>query len=550
MGEDVKNKTMGVMRFLRKREKKSEVRKLSVSTKKIIYILLYIWPAVLYFSYFPVMHLGADATMNFEFSLPLIYLVVFDIFMVILLSREKRWGEAPKLLKWVVLPVWLTVTVFWSLNFTRGILTAGIVWLMVIAGYGMWACREVFSDSRFRKWWLRVFFASAIVAVIWCAVQCAMDLSGLTQEVTLMCDGCKYEMFGFPHPNGMAIEPQFMGNLLLAPAIVAGYMWTKEHKWGMGAVVLVLSVGIFLTFSRGAIYAYVIAMIIMVAVTGAKYGWWKRGAMVMGVVALAFVLTLCAQGAMAEVSQTDDTFITGVNKVINHLTLGVIGGDGRVRESGDNGDGKMVGTEFTIEENVDNGAGADVVDLDETVDGGVELKTVDEEADLDKKKDLGEGEAGMKAMDDNLVDEVGIDGKKEAVFQGYVAESTDTRVRLTNAAFTIWRRDFATVMAGVGLGGAGRALYNNGLSPAPKEIVQNEYASLLLETGLIGAILFIYTVGLAVKVLWRKAGVVVVVIGAYLITLMFFSGVANAMHIYLLPVMLGLIFSFSLKNKR
>jgi hypothetical protein len=187
------------------------------------------------------------------------------------------------------------------------------------------------------------------------------------------------------------------------------------------------------------------------------------------------------QGVMAQASPTNDTYTDGVAKVINQLSLGIID----IRESK---------SEILPEE-----ANTST------------LETVDEEA----KED-------------------------EAVFDGYVEESTDTRVRLTDAALTVWRKDFKTIMFGVGLGGAGQALYVNGLSPAPKEIVQNQYASLLLETGLVGAVLMVMTLVLIVRAVYKNPAreVIWTLMVAYGITVCFFAGLPNALHIYLLPAIL------------
>lgn len=458
----------------------SKVLENTVRKDKILRGFLYVLPVVLYFSYWPVIKLGANETMNFELSLPLIFLVIFDIFVAVRLTQRRAWGGILHKWKWCLLPIWLTMTAFWSLNFTRGVLTAGIIWLIYFAGYGLWEMREVWTDEKFRRSWWKVFFGAAIMVVVWCVVQCALDLAGVAQEATLMCDGCRYVMFGFPHPNGLAIEPQFMGNLLLAPAIMAGYFWIKRRTWGNGVIFLILAMGVFLTFSRGAIFAFGIGMIAMVVWLGVKEKKWKQGLMAVGIMAVAFLVTLCGQGWMAQMSRTDDTFQTGVAKVINHLSLGVI--------------------EIPVEKPVE------------------------------------ESEVGNEVISGEVV----ANDDEAAVFDGYVAESTETRVRLTDAAVTIWRNNPMTVMTGVGLGGAGQALYDNGLSPAPKEIVQNEYASLLLETGVVGIILLLYTVYLIVKSLWGERGAVIVVLISYGVTLMFFSGVANALHIYILPVILAL----------
>ena len=56
---------------------------------KIFKWLVCILPGVLFFSYQPLMRLGANESMNFEISLPLIWLVVFDVVAVWLMGRRK-----------------------------------------------------------------------------------------------------------------------------------------------------------------------------------------------------------------------------------------------------------------------------------------------------------------------------------------------------------------------------------------------------------------------------------------------------------------------------
>ena len=45
--------------------------------KKFAKILLYAMPAVLFFSYYPVVKIGASDSMNFELSLPIIWIALF-----------------------------------------------------------------------------------------------------------------------------------------------------------------------------------------------------------------------------------------------------------------------------------------------------------------------------------------------------------------------------------------------------------------------------------------------------------------------------------------
>jgi O-antigen ligase len=390
-------------------------------------------------------------------------------------------------------------------------------------------------------------------------------------------------MFGFPHPNGFAIEPQFMGNLLLAPGLFSAWLLIKkqigkksslERSRGVVSTTVksdsaryfstesssvavsktttglrflcsdflpvcffIIVVTLFLTFSRGAIYAFVVGMMFLTGFEIARVKKKERGrafrrfGVVWGVVIGAFVVSLGVQGLMAEVSPTTDTFATGVSKVINHLSLGVIDFGGGEKEDLKARSKEVV--EKPVEKSEEDLGGAGENEL---------MKTFD----ADLKGDVGGGsdEDDMKG---------GSNGEKEeAVFDGYVAESTDTRVRLTGAALTVWRQNPKNLIIGVGIGGAGQALYNNGLSPAPREIVQNEYASLLLEIGVIGVLFVILVIVLCVRAILKNtmAGVIMALMVSYGVSLMFFSGLPNALHIYLMPVGLMAIFGKVVKCDR
>ena len=498
--------------------------------KKIYKSLLYILPLVLCFSYFPVISLGDNETMNFELSLPLLWLVVFDVLAVVMICQKYRAEIFSKVfgsILWWLFPIFVTLSVIWSLNVTRGILTVGVMWLLFFAVIAFYELRENL-DERFWKVFWRWFFGSVLFVCVWCVVQCILDAAGVSQDVTLLCDGCVYKMFGFPHPNGFSIEPQFMGNLLLAPIMVVAAIFCQSsgrvrpaHRHGRPALLLALprsgfpqirqktsglllfvfTSTLFLTFSRGAIYACVVGLSFLWCFSYFKARKAERKRVCfsilksLGMFVVAFLFTLNLQGIFAAVSPTSDGYFDGVAKVVNHLSLGIIDIKGEKE-------------------------GVASEDVGEPVENHVE----------------------------NLEENKGELVKTEPLFDGYVAESTDTRVRLSKAALDIWKKDFKTMAIGVGIGGAGQALYNNGLSPAPKEIVQNEYASLLLETGLIGVSLFVLMLALAVRMTLKKCevcGMVLALLVAYGVSFVFFSGLPNALHIVLLP---GLIYNLRFRR--
>lgn len=459
---------------------------------RVVRVLIYILPAVLFFSYYPVIALGASETMNFELSLPLLWLVVFDGCFAAWIVMRKRFSEVLRDVKrggmWLVFPVFVTLTTIWSENVVRGVMTCGILWLLVFAIYGIFKMKEDFYDERvFYYVFLKMFFASSLVICGWCVAQCVMDTLGVPRDYTLMCRGCVTQMFGFPHPNGFAIEPQFMGNLLLAPAIVAAWLIiTGKHnsknseRKSLLLCFFIITATLFLTFSRGAIYAFVVGMMFM---SGFLLVWekWKivkRLGVVWGMMILSFLFTLNLQGILAQVGPTNDTHGTGVAKVLNHLSLGVI--DVRSDE------------EEVVENIVEN---------------------------------FEEGNVG------------------DAVFDGYVEESTGIRMELTKNAVAVWTQDARTVLFGVGIGGAGQAMYDMGLTGSPKEIIQNEYASLLAETGLVGVICFVWLVVMVVREFMKSqmSGMLFSLLVAYAVSLLFFSGLANALQIYLMPAVLYIV---------
>ncbi len=585
--------------------------------------LVYVLPLALMFSYYPIITLGKNETMNLELSVPLVWLVVFDILAVCLMAKRRVlfavFNERGRWL-WLLFPAFLTISVIWSLNILRGILVVGILWLIYVAVYGFFNLWDLFNTENFRKKFWRAFFGATILVCLWCVLQCILDLAGVSREGSLMCAGCVYRMFGFSHPNGFAIEPQFMGNLLLAPAIVVIYEIVindnsvfggldaclfgspaasannnksnlkqessrgrifhngsggSAPKTGFRAravtvvkntsgsdslrfkllLLFIITATLFLTFSRGAIYAFVVAMVFLLMWVGVQRKSWRGVGKVVSTVVMAFLFTLNVQGIMAAVSPTNDTYQSGVAKVLNHLSLGII--DVREKKVEKDENGQVDEAEM----NGDDESGAEAEKNDETKkaeESGTETNEHKKlEAEVDERAWL------IKKREEN-----------SAVFDGYVEGSTDTRIRLSNAAGEVWAKNPTTVWFGVGIGGAGEALYQNGLSPAPKEIIQNEYMSLLLETGLVGILLFVLTLGLILRVAVKgvkissakeiktakvkiattkttmlkseTAPIVLTMMVAYGITLMFFSGLPNALHIYLLT---GLVFVMGLRKK-
>ena len=205
---------------------------------------------------------------------------------------------------------------------------------------------------------------------------------------------------------------------------------------------------------------------------------WKKLVAVWSAIILSFVVVLNVQGVMAEVGPTNDTYQSAVAKVLNHLSLGII--DFREKKT-------------------------------EAVDAGPVVASVGD---------------------------VGVAVRQDAIFDGYVEESTNVRAQMTHNALVVWGSSFKNMMVGVGLGGAGRAMQEAGVIDNADEIVQNQYVSLLLETGVVGVGLVVLLLVLVVRLVVRMPvnSLLLALMVAYGVSLCFFAGLPNALHIYLMPV--------------
>ncbi len=599
---------------------------------KFLWGLLYLLPAVLFFSYYPIISLGANSSMNFELSLPLIWLVLFDLvaFASLLTLRKitKPLKTAPissklhqtcflnfpgisdrRIFLFSLFPFYLTLSIFWSKNPLRGLLTAGIAWLLFFAVFAILFILPLLkSPKNLKSHLLASLFLSTAAVCIFCFIQSILDVCGFPRSETLLCAGCTYRSFGFPHPSGFAIEPQFMGNLLLAPTLTALYLLVFRPKEPtlpktakssnavktltpaenrqieptsrplqspklLALAAALFSTTLFFTFSRGAIYAYAVALLVLFVFDLIKKSF--RPSLIL-IPVLTFLLSLGLQGAFAHFGPTSETFSSAVTKSIHQLSLGLI--DLRsLAKSTKTPEASQRPTTQSPPETSETPQPPESPIPDNIIDN------------LDH--DLDKLEPDLKNLDetvDKTIDDLIHDADKgTAYFDGYVAESTNIRLNLNATALATALENPTTLIFGAGLGGAGVAMYEAFPDKvgSPKEIVQNETFSLLLETGLIGLFLVHFMLILAFLApllpqwlidgraarpivsselqgknfferqlyrlktsdFWSHPALPLLssLLVAYLITLNFFSGLPNALQIYLMPPLLFFIFRLS-----
>ena len=522
------------------------------SLSKIQQIMLLCLPFCLFFSYHPVIPILSTATTNFELSLPLLWLLIFAILslpenfrlyihslrIVIKtkypvnqplhpLSRHESDKLYPHFLRLFSLayPVFVTVNSIDSPNFLRAILTSGVIWCICLS---LLTILQNISQYKIQigKSIKKNLLIAGVFASAFCWLQSILDVAGVPREVTFLCKGCTSTVFGFPHPNGFAIEPQFMANLLLAPIFLSlFYLFErpKNHYNELNSdlypasklghflrfgLPLFLIATLYLTLSRGAIFSFWISIFVLFIYQIVKLIKQKscrqeilfRQPLIFSIVVfLPLFFTLSTQGLFTELGPTSHTFFDGVSTSVSQLSLGHI-------------------------------------DL---------AKVFHKTKENNENYEAYESNKHLSDLKTNATTSV----QKSPQFTGYIEESTNIRLNLNRLALSSWRTSIRRILVGVGLGATGLTLYQEFPElGSPKEIIQNEYLAILYEQGICGvimvictAILFFLTYKLHNKNHEKTSIYGCVLTLSFALTLCFFSGLPNALHIYLLAPLLFLL---------
>ena len=500
-------------------------------------------PIVLFFSYYPVIPLFSTESSNYEFSLPLLWLLLMGVLsmpnfladLCNLITKKTPLTKVPVQIPLILssIPLYFSLTLLWSPNKLRGLMTAGIIWCIYLS------LLTFYKNIILKKTPLSLekpFLLGATLASGFCWLQAILNTLNIPGDQILLCLGCTNLSFGFPHPNGFAIEPQFMGNLLLAPAIflVFKVIHPKSHQTRKAKILYIALSGfiistLFLIFSRGATYSFflAVAVIFLYEIFHTK----KKllvASKIISLILFPLIFVTLIQGLMSEFGPTSDTFIGGVSRSLSQMTLG------RIK-----------------------------IPLPEAKNPST---TSNESSNL-SPNDNTNTNASTNTSANPISD--------APLFDGYITESTDIRVKLSKMGLQLALSHPGQFFFGSGLGSSGVALYQAFSElGSTKEITQNQYVAILVETGFIG-ILIIFCSGTCVfylcysrqklvkpsssqssKQSMKKSNFTSLIssiapaklyfaslILAYAASVCFFSGLPNALHIYLVPVLYPALFA-------
>lgn len=427
-------------------------------------------PLLLWFSYQPIIRLGRNASMNFELSLALIYVAVLGVISLGVIWRERRHLKGNWLVYLVAaFTLYSAVSVVWSSNRLRGVLVAGVTALLAVAVIAL-KLRQA-EVKRLLPSLRRLLMVGATVVAVLAIGQFVGGIWWSTchgQPNLWLCLGCTVAQFGFVRPNGLAIEPQFLGNLMLLPSLLIlwRYLNRQAGRLELGLLLLYLVI-IFLTLSRGAIYALGLGFMVLWAL---HYRQWRRGLVSAGWLVLAFIVSLWLQCVAAQLSQYHVSWYDTTSRVVEQLSLNKIKLPKRAAP---------------------------------------------------------------------VVSPAPVSTQPAPRYSGYVAESTNVRVAFSHDALAIWRHNLTSQLFGTGLGSFGVELAKLRHSTWTKEIVQNEFIEVLQERGLVGLLLLLGLIGYLIWREWRSS-LMLALLAAFAAQYCFFSGLPNALHVF---IALGILFS-------
>lgn len=293
------------------------------------------------------------------------------------------------------------------------------------------------------------------------------------QSAALLCNGCHADVFGFPRINLFAAEPQFLASSLL-PAFFLAFFYSASSRLARWSLLL-SSLAIALTFSRGAIIAIVIGVLAALVTSWIRRDMRRHGrAVLISLVGCAIGFTLLVTSSIASHPTSRHIAHNTIVSMLEQLSLGVVSIPQKTAAEG----------------------------------GDTPQMTVDN--------------AQQPTSD----------------FQpaGLVEASSNDRIEAARLALSGWSSSLRTVLFGTGLGNLGAYLQRQGYAVPNDQTVYIMYILLLSTIGLVGIVPLLAALMVGVwhycksTTPWGMAGLALLVaIGVHF---WFFGSLINAAHCF------------------
>lgn len=464
------------------------------STRLLLFIkrnpslaLFFLLVATIGFSYQPLLYFGLAQGTNLKLSIAHIILVAFAISSIPSIIRRREILLHSKI-TWLFLTFCLisSVAILWSDNTLRGVFVSAFSWAL----FGMFIAVQAISEDiqKNGKPILRWFYVGVTIAIAFAWWQLAAEAIGISQKYTLLPTPYLSTLFGYARPTSFLLEPQFLGNFLLIPLFLSLDTLVKKNR-GIVAPALLFTFSlatIITTLSRGAYMGVAIGLLIFVIVHWRKY--WRRLCLISILSALIATSSFGLLGLAAQANTRDN--IDGqeaIYKSINHASLGTI-------------------TLPHTQKNDEQSTPADSTEAVQTTQRGTDTHS------------------------------------------GYVQESTDSRLTMSQEALNLWRESPLSILFGIGMGSFGATLHDKNPTHSISSIVNNQFIKILTELGLVGFAVFILLLFTPLWHAYRKRYWILIVVSISLYTQwLFFSGSFNVPHLWLFIAITTMVATTNLK---
>lgn len=397
---------------------------------------------------------------------------------VVISDTDKAKGQP---LAWmVVLLVWLSLSFLWGSRTTHELYYIGLVLASFLFALGIFTLLKVGGVSK--DLIVRVVSIAGVVLSLGAVWQFVGESAGVDRAYTNICKTCLQYDIGVARSSGFSQEPEHFSTVLLAPLVL----------------LLLLLVGQKLNKRSLSLWVGTACIVIALLLASSRSG----------LLALAFILCTFIVFAIRRQAKPFIYGLGGTCTVAVMLALGLVAWSGTV--------GEATGSKYTLERYVAHVSGG-VVTL-----GGERERLSEVEDSIKQKVEVKSSES----EEFNYVTDATNYGPS-----GAIVYSTQSRLETYKTAIAIWTQSVRNLLIGVGWGNFGAAAQARNPTAFNKNtIVNNQYLQVAVELGLIGVVLFIGSVVVAARFLYRSAldakvkFAVYVLFVAYGIQLLFYSG--------------------------
>lgn len=272
-------------------------------------------------SYLPVITFGVLSGVHVDATLLYVVTIGFVVTTLALMTHYKQLRMQLPITVISIFAGYSTLSILWTSNPIRGIITSLFLWLMIGLVVSMqYATVKLLKIPAIVLRVLLFAYLAVVAIVLW---QLVGDATGLSPQLTLLPEQYRSTVFGVARPVGLALEPQFLASLLIFPLLGSAWRVLSGARDKLSAILLISASSLLLlTISRGGILAATIGLTVLLVCIRPH---WKIICRTLFYGLISIIVALFLQFALASINVRDSISGTkAVANIIEQLSLGII----------------------------------------------------------------------------------------------------------------------------------------------------------------------------------------------------------------------------------